>query len=81
MTSENPVGLSEKKSETSAVEDTGFDAPEAHHYSSEEKHLLRKIDWTLIPWVGFLYFLAVEDRVNVGFGMQEPVGLTKSTDT
>jgi MFS family permease len=69
MTSENPVGLSEKKSETSAVEDTGFDAPEAHHYSSEEKHLLRKIDWTLIPWVGFLYFLAVEDRVNVGFAL------------
>ncbi|KAI9303057.1 major facilitator superfamily domain-containing protein [Cunninghamella echinulata] len=32
-----------------------------------ERRLLRKLDWRIIPWIFILYFLSVEDRVNVGF--------------
>ncbi|OZJ05168.1 hypothetical protein BZG36_02218 [Bifiguratus adelaidae] len=45
------------------------EAPVAHQYTTEERRLLRKIDWIIIPWIGLLYFLAVEDRVNVGFAL------------
>ncbi|CAO3589618.1 unnamed protein product [Absidia cylindrospora] len=32
-----------------------------------EQRLLRKLDWRIVPWIFILYFLSVEDRVNVGF--------------
>ncbi|KAI8085004.1 major facilitator superfamily domain-containing protein [Halteromyces radiatus] len=32
-----------------------------------ERRLLRKLDWRIVPWIFILYFLSVEDRVNVGF--------------
>lgn len=36
---------------------------------NEEKKLLKKIDWRIVPWIFCLYFLSVEDRSNVGFAM------------
>ncbi|ORX52826.1 MFS general substrate transporter [Hesseltinella vesiculosa] len=32
-----------------------------------EKKLLRKLDLRIIPWIFILYFLSVEDRINVGY--------------
>ncbi|KAI8331198.1 major facilitator superfamily domain-containing protein [Chlamydoabsidia padenii] len=32
-----------------------------------ERRLLHKLDWRIVPWIFLLYFLSVEDRVNVGF--------------
>ncbi|CAO3646702.1 unnamed protein product [Cunninghamella blakesleeana] len=32
-----------------------------------ERKLLRKLDWRIVPWIFILYFLSVEDSVNVGF--------------
>ncbi|KAI8142838.1 major facilitator superfamily domain-containing protein [Fennellomyces sp. T-0311] len=35
----------------------------------DEKALLRKLDWRIVPWIFILYFLSVEDRANVGYAM------------
>ena len=35
----------------------------------QEKALLRKLDWRIVPWIFILYFLSVEDRANVGYAM------------
>ncbi|CAO3672821.1 unnamed protein product [Umbelopsis ramanniana] len=35
----------------------------------EERKLVRKLDWSIPPWIAVLYFLSVEDRANVGFAM------------
>lgn len=35
----------------------------------QDKKLLRKIDWRIVPWIFCLYFLSVEDRSNVGYAM------------
>lgn len=32
----------------------------------DEKALIRKIDWQMIPWLSFLYLLSFLDRSNVG---------------
>ncbi|KAL0576229.1 hypothetical protein V5O48_005739 [Marasmius crinis-equi] len=32
----------------------------------DEKKLLRKIDWALIPWLSFLYLLSFLDRTSIG---------------
>jgi len=32
----------------------------------DEKKLIRKMDWFLIPWLSFLYFLAFLDRTSIG---------------
>ena len=32
----------------------------------DEKKLIRKLDWALIPWLSFLYFLAFLDRTSIG---------------
>lgn len=32
----------------------------------DEKKLLRKIDWAIIPWVSILYLLSFLDRANIG---------------
>ncbi|KAJ8079564.1 hypothetical protein PM082_011151 [Marasmius tenuissimus] len=32
----------------------------------DEKKLLRKLDWALIPWLSFLYLLSFLDRTSIG---------------
>jgi len=32
----------------------------------DERKLIRKLDWTLIPWLSFLYFLSFLDRTSIG---------------
>ncbi|EJD08568.1 MFS general substrate transporter [Fomitiporia mediterranea MF3/22] len=46
----------------------------------DEKKLLRKLDWALIPWLSFLYLLSFLDRTSIGnaklYHMEEDLGLT-----
>jgi ACS family tartrate transporter-like MFS transporter len=47
--------------------------------SIEERALLRKVTWRLIPFLCFVYFIAYLDRVNVGFAaltMNQDLGLS-----
>lgn len=39
---------------------------DVEHSDVDEKSLLRKIDWRLLPAVGVLYLLSFLDRSNVG---------------
>lgn len=32
----------------------------------DEKKLIRKLDWALIPWLSFLYLLSFLDRTSIG---------------
>ena len=32
----------------------------------DEKKLIRRIDWALIPWLSFLYLLSFLDRSSIG---------------
>jgi ACS family tartrate transporter-like MFS transporter len=47
--------------------------------SNEERAIVRKVMWRLVPFLCFIYFIAYLDRVNVGFAaltMNEDLGLT-----
>ncbi|MEJ1961414.1 MAG: MFS transporter [Gammaproteobacteria bacterium] len=47
--------------------------------SAEERAVIRKAMWRLLPFLCFLYFIAYLDRVNVGFAaltMNEDLGLS-----
>ena len=32
----------------------------------DERQLLRKLDWWLVPWLSFLYLLSFLDRTSIG---------------
>jgi len=40
--------------------------PEVDTSSIDEKKLLRKLDWALVPWLSFLYLLSFLDRTSIG---------------
>ncbi|KAL7417795.1 MFS general substrate transporter [Mrakia frigida] len=52
----------------------------AFNYEIDEAKLLRKIDWTLIPWLSVLYLLSFLDRTAIGnaatFGLRGDLGLS-----
>lgn len=45
----------------------------------DEKKLVRKIDWALIPWLSLLYLLSFLDRTSIGnaklYGLAEDLGM------
>ena len=48
---------------------------------SLETHVIRKVAWRLIPFLGVLYFFAFLDRVNIGFAaltMNADLGLSSA---
>ena len=45
------------------LEHTGSDSLD--EYAPHEKHLIRKVDWRLLPILGALYAIALIDRINV----------------
>ena len=52
---------------------------EATQVSVEERAVIRKVAWRLLPFLCFVYFIAYLDRVNVGFAaltMNTDLGLT-----
>ncbi|KAL5513328.1 hypothetical protein ACEPAH_3727 [Sanghuangporus vaninii] len=54
--------------------------PDVDTSGIDEKKLLRKLDWTLIPWLSFLYLLSFLDRSSIGnaklYGMEQDLNLT-----
>jgi hypothetical protein len=59
---------------------SGSELGEAESGAIDEKALLRKIDWRLLPAVGVLYLLSFLDRSNVGNarieGLTDDLGMT-----
>lgn len=47
----------------------------------EHKHILRKIDWNIVPYSSLLYLLSFLDRVNIGQaavnGLKQDLGIVK----
>lgn len=43
--------------------------------SIDEKRLMRRVDWALIPWLSFLYLLSFLDRSSIG-NAKVPVTIT-----
>ncbi|KAH9896304.1 major facilitator superfamily domain-containing protein [Xylariomycetidae sp. FL2044] len=70
-TAKNHV-VEENERELRTAERQGFD-------TQATKALLRKIDWTLIPFLAFLYLLSFLDRSNVGnarlAGLEKTLGM------
>ncbi|KAK4149505.1 major facilitator superfamily domain-containing protein [Chaetomidium leptoderma] len=60
------VGTLDKKLEDEFDPASGSEQEEAEAGEVNEKALLRKIDWRLLPAVGVLYLLSFLDRSNVG---------------
>jgi hypothetical protein len=44
----------------------GNDSDIIEYPHQEEKRLIRKVDWRLLPILGALYAISLIDRVNVG---------------
>lgn len=73
--SDEKVGDVRTESVVSPVADGHLDAGKLKHevYNAhidvsgvDEKKLLRKLDWWLVPWLSFLYLLSFLDRTSVG---------------
>ena len=62
---------SDKHSTTSEItaRDDNDSSTSSEVTNVQEKALLRKLDWRIVPWIFILYFLSVEDRANVGYAM------------
>lgn len=65
-----------KSSDDGHIEAAGFDA-------AGTKKLLRKIDWTLVPFLAFLYLLSFLDRTNIGnarlAGLEDDLRMDKTS--
>ncbi|KAJ1338411.1 MFS transporter ACS family allantoate permease [Microdochium nivale] len=65
-----------KSSEDGHIEAAGYDA-------AGTKKLLRKIDWTLVPFLAFLYLLSFLDRTNIGnarlAGLEDDLHMDKTS--
>ena len=85
MRSRHPVPASTMSSETMSRE--GFKDPEAVEVqeikdnvyrpevdtsSVDEKKLMRRIDWHVVPWLAVLYLLNFLDRGNIGNAKVKP---------
>lgn len=58
-------GASEK-TEISPVIDSNLYRPEVDTSGIDERSLLRRIDWHVVPWLALLYLLNFLDRGNIG---------------
>ncbi|KZT58300.1 MFS general substrate transporter [Calocera cornea HHB12733] len=54
--------------------------PETQAANISEKTLLRKLDWSLIPWLALLFFLSFLDRTSIGnaklYNMETDLNIT-----
>lgn len=76
---DRPSSFPPDKKEDS-VPSASSDTDDVETSGINEKALLRKIDWRLLPAVGVLYLLSFLDRSNVGNarveGLADDVGMT-----
>lgn len=50
----------------SSHNNSGVHRPEIDTSGVDERKLMRKIDWHVVPWLGVLYLLNFLDRGNIG---------------
>ena len=83
--SEEEKTIGEKHVETAKHVHTIENLPKLHltsqlTHSQQDKALLRKLDFRLIPWLSFLYLISFLDRTNIGNakvdGLQEDLNMT-----
>ena len=58
-------GASEKADVTPVIEAQVYQ-PETSTAGIDERKLMRKIDWHVVPWLSVLYLLNFLDRGNIG---------------
>jgi hypothetical protein len=51
---------------TGGVHTTPLYNPDVDVSGVDERKLVRKLDWWLIPWLSFLYLLSFLDRTGIG---------------
>ena len=56
----------EKEGEKAEIAHSEMVDDSLHQAIVDEKALMRKIDWRMVPWLSFLYLLSFLDRSNVG---------------
>jgi hypothetical protein len=60
--------------------ETSSSNPDLGYDEKHTKKLIRKIDWTLIPFLALLYLLSFLDRTNIGnarlAGLEKSLGMT-----
>lgn len=62
--------VSSEKDEIAQVEQTKLTVPLYNEHIDtsgvDERKLVRKLDWRLIPWLSLLYLLSFLDRTSIG---------------
>lgn len=64
----------DEKGRVTQIEQTGGDGkqgstlynPDVDVSGVDERKLMRKLDWHLVPWLSFLYLLSFLDRTSIG---------------
>jgi len=68
--------ISDEKHEIEAEEKLNA---EVDTHEIDEKKLIRKLDWALIPWLSFLYLLSFLDRTSIGnaklYGLEADINI------
>ncbi|KZT21600.1 MFS general substrate transporter [Neolentinus lepideus HHB14362 ss-1] len=83
----SPKGSLSEKARESLVEEASPEQnavynPHVDVSGVDERKLMRKLDWRLIPWLSFLYLLSFLDRTSVGnaklYGLEQDLHITDS---
>ncbi|TFK48566.1 MFS general substrate transporter [Heliocybe sulcata] len=83
----SPAGSISEKGRESMIEDakpaqTAVFNPHVDVSGVDERKLLRKLDWALIPWLSFLYLLSFLDRTSIGnaklYGLEQDLHISDS---
>lgn len=64
--STTPTSVEKERTVVTEAKDISSSANDDVPVAIDEKKLLRKIDWVLIPWLSFLYLVAFLDRSSIG---------------
>lgn len=71
---------SEEKGRATHLEQAQVYNPDVDVSGVDERKLLRKLDWHLVPWLSFLYLLSFLDRTSIGnarlYGMEESLHIS-----
>lgn len=59
---EKDTGTPARHTDSSAASDSDL----AENNGVNEKAVVRKLDWHIVPWLSFLYLLSFLDRTNIG---------------
>ena len=66
MSSESADNVSEEQEIVFTVPDNDVYRPEVDTSGIDERRLMRRIDWHVVPWLAILYLLNFLDRGSIG---------------